>query len=318
MDLNVEFRGFTSDRNFGVELEVNEIVSKIAIKKIIESEDTTNPVYVDTGWSKSVDGNCWHIKRDSSCGYEVASYKGSGYADILNISNVADVMERNGCQVTKRCGLHIHADISDFDTSMVGVLLAYWVKIESIVLQACPKHRRHNRYCRNMRNKFSVDYRELNSARGVYELMRPQYTRDHDNPDKRVTLNIIPYVISLNDVLFKKSTAEIRMPEGTLSKRNVQNWTKFYIQFIDCVKNKDFPSNMDSCNLVETLQLLDFLGKGNSFYILGKELYETKKWFLQRIVEFTEHKNLYCEAIEMLNEISRPLENYPRVERVFP
>jgi hypothetical protein len=316
MNARVVFRGFTSTRPFGVELEVNDKVSKPEIKKVITAEDPLHNVKV-TEWAKTIAGDGWHVKRDGTCGHEIASYKMSGFQDLQNVGNVADALRRRGCQVDEKCGLHVHADLSDFNTTRLGVMLGYWLKIEPIILQALPDHRRDNKHCRMMRTKFSIDKRTIDAPDDLYYLMEPSELGDHNNEDKRVTLNFVPYVIHRNDPSFKKCTAEIRMPEGTLLKADVQNWVRLYLHFVDTCKMRQWPGSLKTAGLKETLQILDLLGGETTFYLLGKDLYETRKWFLRRICEHTDQPDLYEEAVTMLNEMTQPIETHPRQTRNF-
>lgn len=316
MNTQVVFKGYTSIRPFGVELEVNDRISKPEIRKVIQQIDPLHEVEV-TEWSKSINGLGWHVKRDGTCGHEVATYKMSGFEDLDLVGQVADAMRRRGCQADNRCGLHVHADLSDFEVDHMGIMLSYWLKIERVVLQSCPAHRRDNKHCRLMRDKFRIDRIEtFPLASDIYYHLEPGDTKDHDNEDKRVTLNFVPYVIHRNKPDFKKNTAEIRMPEGTLIKENVVNWVRLYLHFVDACRARSMPDNLSSVGLKETLQILDLMGT-KTFYLLGKGLYETRKWFLKRIIQNTDDMSLYKEAESLLNEMTQPLETHPRRARIF-
>lgn len=316
MNTKVVFRGFTSTRPFGVELEVNDKVSKPEIKKVIAAEDPLHPVKV-TEWAKTINGDGWHVKRDGTCGHEVASYKMSGFQDLQNVGNVADALRRRGCQVDEKCGLHVHADLSDFSSTRLGVMLGYWLKIEDVILQACPKHRRDNKHCRMMRSRFQIADRAFEGPDDLFYALEPNDLGDHNNEAKRVTLNFVPYMLHRNDPSFKKCTAEIRMPEGTLVKADVQNWVRLYLNFVENTKDWPWQPDLKAVGLKETLEILGLRGGKGTFFLLGKDLYETRKWFLKRIARHTDRLELYKEANVLLDEMTQPIETHPRQARNF-
>lgn len=170
--MRVAYREFNATRKFGVELEVEQTLTKKELAKIIETyeREKKNPrkAYVEGGdlggWAESVSNDFWHIKYDSSCGpkgkgldtggWEVASYVGSGPKDIDDIASAGDFLGQNTATVNQNCGLHIHVEVKDFTQEQLGVLLAYWLKIEPFIYHACPKHRKDNVYCKSMRSLF--------------------------------------------------------------------------------------------------------------------------------------------------------------------
>ena len=161
-------RKFSIKRPFGVELEISNLgqwagmpdfTVKIAYIKDLIAFNTTRKVIAVDEWSQSVNSDYWHVKYDATCGefgkgpnlprgWEVASFKASGYNDLLHIADVANVLAANGLKVNDHCGLHIHADISDFDTDQAAILAARWIKAEYWMTQSVPKSRRRNKYCK--------------------------------------------------------------------------------------------------------------------------------------------------------------------------
>lgn len=168
-----------------------------------------------------------------------------------------------------------------------------------------------------MRSKFSIDDRKLGDAEELYYVMEPQDLNDHNNEDKRVTLNFVPYVIHRHNPEFKKCTAEIRMPEGSLLKEDVQNWVRLYLNFVDVCKLRMWPTNLDKVGLKETLQILGLRGTDQTFFLLGKDLYEARKWLLKRIITNTSDVLFYREATALLNEMTQPIETHPQRPRKF-
>ena len=292
-------------------MEMTKIVSKDEMHDVIVMEDPLRPCLV-TEWAKTINGTEWHVKKDSTCGYEVASYKASGFMDIKNIGNVAEALRQRGCQVSEKCGLHVHADLSDHTQAMAGNLMAWWLKIESVVLQGVPAHRRNNQHCRMMRDKYEVETLIAKDPEGLYYRLEPTDLGDHNNLEKRVTLNFVPYAYRLRNENFKKCTAEIRFPEGSLRKEDIENWVRFYLMLVETSKTRKFPETLQAATLDETLQAIGLMGMPDTFYILSKDLFETKRWFLKRLLQFSKYKSIYDEALVHLNNMTQPEEIHYR------
>jgi len=118
---NICYREFNSNRPFGVELEVSPDIYPKAIGDILETY-SHRPVKIST-WKQTLNNRYWHVKTDSTCGYlgngldfgyEIASYKASGYVDICHIAGIAERLSEHGISVNDNCGFHIHMDLSDF------------------------------------------------------------------------------------------------------------------------------------------------------------------------------------------------------------
>ena len=310
---NVEFKKFRSKRQFGIELEVNRNVSKRQLYDVVCRADIGHRVEITDlpeGWSES-HGDYWHVKFDRSCGWEVASYKGVGIGDINNVGKVAECLGRYGAESDSKCGLHIHADISDFQPYHAGVLYAYWLKIEDMVAQYCPSRRRSNSYCMSLRSKNLINY-DFVHPDTIYQMCKPSNLASHDNSDKKVTLNLIGYVNFLKCKTYRRSTAELRLPEGSLLRSDVVNWTKLYLNFVDRCRRLPPPMTLHHAGLGETLQILGLEGKG-SFFILDDSLRETKVWFLRRLLRYGNGAQSQCDLLE-----ARTIQNeaFTRLEKM--
>ena len=109
------YRGFSSSRRFGVEIEMGHEVKKKQVQNLL-NEYSFYPTVI-TRYALSSNNLYWHIKDDATCGIhgrygpkgvEIASYIGSGIGDIDHISDTAEKLAESGCQVNDNCGLHIH------------------------------------------------------------------------------------------------------------------------------------------------------------------------------------------------------------------
>lgn len=324
----LEYRKFNSNRNFGVEFEVSpnftrenlaefitNFESKKDIKRSVRVEGTS---FNANGWGESHNNDYWHVKYDSTCGplgkkkdhgWEIASYIASGKKDIENISGLAQCLNDFRVETNKNCGLHIHADVSDFKQKEMGILLSHWFVIEKAIIQSVPSHRRNNKFCQTFAKKFDSAYmsKDIEDPETLWQLLKPTNFYPHDNADKKVVLNSVGYAHGLYDAKYTRKTLELRLPECTLSKEHVSNWIKLYLHFVDTSKNREYmqySSKIAKNSLDEILWILGLEEKDNAFVVLDEELLETKKWFLNRILTFSSLKSLKKSCEKKLNFIS--------------
>jgi hypothetical protein len=249
------------NRNFGIEIEVGNEKSQSHIQDIVESKSNKSVLKTEK-WAQSIDNNFWHIKYDSTCGvkgkpddngWEIASFKAFGKDDLTHICDIADALKESGCMVNKNCGLHIHADVSDFNTTKMGSLLNRWIKIEKFLLHAMPDHRKNNVHCKPLISKLNVKNLKVSMPDSTWNLLRPKVFKIHNNPQKRFSLNLINYAKFIKyNKRSSRPTIELRLPEGTLNWDDIFNWTYFYLNFINfsfknnCIKNLSYVKNVKS------------------------------------------------------------------------
>lgn len=315
--LAVDYKKFSTQRRFGVELEVGSTISKVKVQAAIRSI-SDRPVVV-TKYQPSTENRFWHVKNDATCGpkgrsgpkgVEIASFVGQGISDLVHIGDVAEKLSEIGCKVNNNCGLHIHAEAHDLSKSQVGVLLAYWIKIERCLQFALPERRRENEYCKMLSSRILIPkyLPLLTSADNFYCLLSPTDLGYYENQDRRVNLNLVNYArASLYGSNIRK-TLELRWPEGTLSSVDIKCWTRLFLHFIETCKNRAFPRNFDACNLQEMLKYLGLGHEDKSFTILSEGLFETKTWLLQRFVEHSDE--FKREAVDLLDFMWSPARKY--------
>ena len=295
--MKIQHKRFTTKRPFGVELEVNATITQDKIREIIKHK-STKPVLVTAAWAYSSHNDYWHVKFDRSCGvlgkhkdhgWEIASYIASGFKDILHIAQIADALEAGGATVNDNCGLHIHVGIKDFTPKEAGILLARWLRIESLFCKMLPLHRTSNSYCRLLTRLKRGVYSPLETYDpNVFWLMlRPTDMSVHENRQKKVALNLVNYTRCLSETNNDgRMTVELRMPEGTLDGQDVKNWIRFFLLFVEKCKSSPMPEHVVAVKTIqEFLQFFDLSGE-EDFYLLSKGLYETKLWVLKRFMLF--------------------------------
>lgn len=336
MSQKIKYAKFESKRNFGIELEINNTVAKHRIKNIIRS--ACNRRIEVSFWGKDTGNTYWHVKDDASCGpkgldgpkgYEIASYVGSGLRDIIHMTDVTDLLHEKKVGVTQFCGLHIHADGSDLTPEQVGTIIAYWLKIEHVIGLSLPCRRRGNIFCRNLRGqcRWYVAPQNLYTPTQVWDYYKPQDLSDQDNDDRRVNFNLVNYARGMWYHWWKRKTLELRWPEGTLDGRNVKNWLRLYLNFIDNVKDKPMPATLESASIPEALQILGLHHNEDEFTVLSEGLMETKTWLLERIWYFVETERWYGgrekdrwvkQAKTMLNHMWSPVKKYASLADIYP
>lgn len=322
----LEYKKFNSKRRFGIELEVSSVqscivprgsggliwvdqlgnyhpsISKQYIGNVIATKSSHHVVITEgsfgdnsPGWAQTSQNDYWHVKYDSTCGplgkkkdcggWEVASFIAQGQQDLIHIGMVADALREAGVETNNNCGLHMHAEAKDFEPEQVAALVARWIKIEPWICQMLPPHRRKNKYCRLLGNYFKN--REKSNASDYWNRIRPSNLSVHENSQKKLAINIVNYAAALKGDGYDTSrkTVELRMPEGTLIGSDIINWGYLYLLFVDLSKNAGMPTNFTPVTTLK--EFLNYLGlEGKNVYLLSEELFELKKWILNRMIQW--------------------------------
>jgi len=317
--MKVIFKTTPHTRKFGVELEVSPDLHKTKIGHLLEDFEmfygSSRRVKVTSGakgWEDTNSNDYWHVKYDSTCGpigksedhgWEIASFIGISQSDLNDISEAGSWLKSQGVSTNKNCGYHIHIDVSDLTPENIGLMIARWLKIEFCVMSACASQRLSNQYCQflNIRKiTQNAIYNPLNLKR-FWDDMAPQNLGIHDNPDKRYTVNPIGYRIGQINPMHPRKTVEFRFPECLLDENHIKNWVHLLLCFVDnCCNFNSVPENIQkSTSVSEVLQILGLEGS-ESFYFLDKELFDTKIWFLNKIISQSAETCYSKQASELL------------------
>lgn len=310
--LPVQYVKFATKRCFGVEVEVNRKLTIQKLTEVVGTADAKHRVHSSTSYAQDYSNNYWHVKFDRSCGttpaaghqqeggWEIASYKASGAKDLLKIEKVIKAVNDAGAEVNNNCGFHIHVEIADFSTEQASTLIAYWMKIEKMVCEILPKHRRNNIYSRLLTDKFRVNTSpKVYNPTSLWMLVRPP---SFDNEHRRVSLNIANFALQAHN----RRTVELRLPEGTTNSKDVKNWIRLFTHFVESCKYRNFPDSLSA--VIDLRECATILGlyNDNPFFLLSKGLYETKNWFFRRALKLAVSKRIQNEASEYLNFIDAP------------
>lgn len=317
----VSYISFRSKRNFGIELEYNQKISAKEIAKAISIVDPVRQVLQSTNYEQDYGNTYWHVKFDRSCGdvynqggWEVASYKANGYKDLQSIGNVVSQLKKLGVVINAECGFHIHAECVDIKQQMMASLVANWLKIENVILESLPKHRRNNKYALPLTKRFNVP--ASTTWENLWNIVRPQR---FDHPNRRVSLNLCNYAQNIPE----RKTIELRLPEGTAESSDVKNWVRLFINFIDANKRASFPKLIEPVNLYETMKIIG-LHNEDPFFILSRGMRETKMWFARRIIAnsskraLCEEAKMFLNAMETKNGKIKEKSGYNDVPRYIP
>ncbi len=283
-----------SNRSFGIEFEIGSEIPQELIGKYIESASIL-PVHVTEKWDESIENNYWHVKYDSSCGvaghgWEIASFKASGWNELHHIAQTANGFEYLGCKVNDNCGLHIHVDASDFTPAQMGVLLGRWLKIEPMLCKLVPFRRVNNKHCRLICKSRKVALSKKHTGEFIWEALKPTAFNPHENRQKKVTLNTVNYAggihsEGLGTTFRKPKTIEFRLPEGTLNYSSVVSWAVFFLNFIESAKMASTPDNLLGVKSIRKFFQFAGLGASNDCQ-LDDVLLTTKLWLLKRFYMF--------------------------------
>lgn len=315
--MNILFQKLYCKRHYGVELEVGNEIGMHHIRKVIE-QNSVVPVKTCT-YRSTINNSYWDVKHDGSCGkktdkfgineggYEVNSFKAYTAKDLQHICAITKKLKKSGLQVNNNCGVHIHVDASDFNEKQMGVFIYNWLIIEDIVLQSVPDCRRRSKYCcKNLTSRIKLDESTILTPELIWEHYRPKTTKLHDNMDRRLAVNIVNYYRHLKLKYYHRPTIEFRFPEGTLISGNIKNWVKLFLHFVNNMATVECKTkSIKSVGLSETLNILGIGETDDSFSILSPSLYETKIWFLKRIIRFADYKHLQIkqEAKEIIEKM---------------
>lgn len=320
----VAYKEFCQNRRFGVELEISNNLTKQDLGNIVNDYENTYSIKKKIvrvtpgleGWAQTKNNSYWHVKFDRTCGpigkdfdsgWEIASYIGCGNADVDHISRLARFLQAAGAETNLNCGLHIHVEVSDFDETKMGILLAKWLKIEKALVSLCHPSRQNNPYCGLLSNKIFGWQKWYNPEKPstLWFGLSPSNLSVHNNFEKRVALNTVGFAIAMLNPKYHRNTVELRLPESLLEEKHVKNWIRLIINFVDSCKDvEEPPSDLYSCsNLEEILYYLGLFG-GKDFLILSPELLNTKIWFLQKIISNYQDKKIIKQAQNYLKFIT--------------
>lgn len=283
-------RTFSPRITLGIEMEWTTSLSRESMKRIVEK--VTGEEAVVTGYQKNEKPHLWYCKRDSSCGYELATRKLGSLSsasktieDLELAARVHQALYRAGATADAKCGGHVHLGIAregedprETDEFTLRWLL-YWIKLEKFFMDLVPRRRVPNQFCRPHSGAFKADtlYTQKEailrgfSHRGAVYL--GSYKWGYTPLDSKVI--------------------EVRLGEGSNDTRDVKNWARCLLQMTERVRESPHPANVNWWTLEEALDWLGLLNRPGSpqWVILCPALAELREWILRRTAAYSKFKD---------------------------
>ncbi len=201
----------TTNRLFGIEIEVNGITPRMATNALASAGVATREESYNharrTWWKVTTDGSL--SGGSNSC--EVVSPPLPYNVESLKLVGlVIRTLRANGATVDLSCGIHVHVDCRDLTTVMADfsrVIFLRYRECEDIIDQMVDQNRRNNRYCATLK--------ELSRASHYASLRYNRYQK-------------------LNFCSFERhGTIEFRQHEGSLDDAKVVSWIVFCLTFFE-------------------------------------------------------------------------------------
>ena len=197
---------------FGVEIEILNTIDRTEIARALQAEgiNAAGESYNHriTTW--------WKVITDSSCGLEVVSPILSGEQGLNELKKVCEVLTRIGCQVDRRCGLHVHIGANRLGVAKVKSVVKRWLGNETNLDSIQPRSRRgrSNMYCEPLSDTIRTEF--IDRCSTLDELANIQHTRYSK-------LNLQSYR--------RHKTIEFRHHSGSTDATKITNWVKFLLDF---------------------------------------------------------------------------------------
>ena len=253
---------FNEERTFGVEIEFQgnrEEVARLMNAKGVRA-------YVE-GYNHSTK-SYWKLITDSSCGYELVSPPLKGREGLEQLRKACEALKEAGASVDRRCGLHVHHDINDYNAKQIANIFALYIKLEKTIDTFVPNSRRanNNRFCRSLfqgtTQQAILD--KLKAVKSLEDIRRIWHTR-------YVKVNFQSYI--------KYGTIEFRQHSGTTQFDKIYNWILLTQQIVNMAATpvqKVYKAENDNLqSMRNVLRLIPAKGA-------TEEVAEMFKWYRKR------------------------------------
>lgn len=279
----------TSNRKFGVELEINSFDGKSKpdgggpVKGMdyvcnLISGNTTEGAEV-RGWENTNNNSRWVVKPDSSCGMEICTPPLIGWNGLEKLLKVVEALSNDSkIKSDGRCSVHVHVDFSDLTEDQIAQVLMWYIKCEPVIMDAVPECRKRNRYCQFIGMTTQFSHEERYTAQDIINRMGDvKYYSMHSKALRKGS---------------ERRTVEFRVMEGEGCRNAylIKNWIRFLLHFVDMALRKPIiheyiPGNQWShlCWLdpEDVFTLLGF--NDGCGYDLSRGLQQTRNWFIARL-----------------------------------
>ena len=188
----------------------------------------------------------------NSTGIEIQTPPASWEELARNIELSTKILKKHGFRISKRCGMHIHLDASDFKRSYTKIakILKTYYAIENLIYQIVPKSRREGTYCLPLQSSFDYPdfnikkmadlernwYQKANNSRWFYKSTQEEWDRQGksiiQNMKKGKYCDSRYLGVNIHSIFFR-GTLELRHHSGTLNKTKIFHWINFNLSLVD-------------------------------------------------------------------------------------
>jgi hypothetical protein len=207
----------------GIELEIsNRHISREAIYQRLQ------PIVEAEGHiiSSQEAGNCWTVKTDGSCGFEVTTPAiRATENNFEKLYRIIKSFRRSiaGTHIINRaCGLHVHFSIREFNNNQIRNLITTFRSFEDVLLSLQPASRHANYYTERIK--------------GNNGLVQCLESRNFNVANIPITSHYCG--LSFNRYSQRK-TVEIRYGAGSIRERKVVNWAQTLLYLIEYAKRAE-------------------------------------------------------------------------------
>jgi len=223
-------------RFFGIELEFNSGDDSCTTVWQKFQNNGFNQLVNRHGYGQS-NGDNWEIKTDCTAGLELVSRKlkanSEGLEELYTWVKLADnLRDAYDWKVNKKCGFHVHLDISDLTRLQVRNLAKLFLDFEPVIHGLQPKSRNNNYYCCNIQNNPKWDSLAMLTPNNIDSKFRNVIN----------SLSEVRYQGINWKHYFTRESVEVRYGGGTLNADNVQAWVMFLLALVEKAKQSEFCS----------------------------------------------------------------------------
>ena len=227
--LRHEERPSNEGRGFGLEIETH---THISLDEIIEGMRKRGLAVNDSRQQYfHSNGSAWDVKRDGSCGYEIASPILRGECGIFDAKLAAEKIREICPNATNsNCGVHVTVGVEDHSKEDLKRLIAGYLKAQEHFYAKCNSTRQKNSYCaRNPINKLGLIIAAPSTA--INEIAVSAGGLRHEDRYKG---------LNLTNVFKSSPRVEFRMLESTTEIRKLGAWIETCVNFVSNLKSTQY------------------------------------------------------------------------------
>lgn len=238
-----------SARQFGIEIECNYPGGYYG------AEGGTSPL-------EAALPSGWEVRTDGSLGYEgieVVSPPISGPEGFDQVKTVCQILRTRGATISRRCGFHVHYDVSDVGVRGLARFARSWTENHHLLNYLVSPSRRRNTFCRQL-NTLELDrideWAEVNGSADQTEVMHRPYPLGQ----RYRAINVLAYP--------RHGTVEVRAHQGSLNYRKMETWIRLGQKMLDKIATEGAPIERHE-TLVSLFESIE-LDTRDSRYLIGR------------------------------------------------